>query len=245
MRTHVDHREMPRGRGMLGSWPLLVAGYGILLTLMIGSAFATWSKAERLYGNLSILNQEYRLDWRSLDDVRSGIHVSSVLVRDYLLDPSQSRAQEIRDELLKLRGESEPHLDRMEKTAVAQNAAAIRQLRAEIQSYWDTLHPVFEWTPQEKQAAAYGFLRQRIMPRREAVLSLADEVQAVMDSGFCVRAGETSGPAERAGVPNLSAPHSGGDGRVGYRCGRNQHPQGPPPGAAIARTTSAHRARGG
>jgi signal transduction histidine kinase len=43
---------------------------------------------------------------------------------------------------------------------------------------------VFDWSPQEKQAAAYGFLRQHIMPRREAVLSLADEVQAIMDSTF-------------------------------------------------------------
>ena len=152
---------------------------------MIGSAVATWQKAERLYGNVSVVNRDYRLNWRSLDEIRSGIHISSVLVRDYLLDPSQSRAQEIRDELLNLRNETEPHLLQMEKSAVVgQNQAAVRKLRTGIQSYWESMHPVFDWSPQDKQAAAYGFLRQRIMPRREAVLSLADELQSVMDSTF-------------------------------------------------------------
>ncbi|MDZ4797095.1 MAG: histidine kinase [Bryobacteraceae bacterium] len=171
-------------RMFLGSWPLLVAGFGILLVLMVASGVVTWNKAANLYANLSVVNREYRLNWNSLNEVRSGIHVSSVLVRDYLLDPSQSRAREIRDELLRLRKQTEPHLSRMENAAGAQNQPAVRRLRSEIQSYWESLDPVFDWSPQDKQAAAYGFLRQHIMPRRESVLSLADEVQTFMDTTF-------------------------------------------------------------
>lgn len=167
-----------------GSWPLLIPGFGILVVLMIASGVVTWNKAQRLYENLSLVNREYRLSWRSLDEVRSGIHVSGLLVRDYLLDPSQARAREIREELLKLRAQAEPHLSRMESSAVSQNRAAIRQLRTEIESYWDTMDPVFDWTPQEKQAFAYAFLRQQVMPRRESVLSLANQVQGYMDATF-------------------------------------------------------------
>jgi signal transduction histidine kinase len=72
----------------------------------------------------------------------------------------------------------------MAQSALAEKQEAVARLRTEIRSYWETLDPVFDWSPPEKQAAAYGFLRHRIMPRRDTVLALADEVQSVMDSTF-------------------------------------------------------------
>lgn len=151
---------------------------------MIGSGLATLNFATNLYATLSNLNQEYRRSWRSLDEIRAGIHVSSVLVRDYLLDPSQSRAKEIREELLSLKNQTEGQLSYIERATGTGNREKLQEMRREIDAYWESLDPVFDWTPQEKQAAGYGFLRHRVMPRREAVLSLANEVQTFTDGTF-------------------------------------------------------------
>jgi len=73
------------------TWPLLILAFGILLTLMLLSGVATLNRATELHHRLSVVNQDYRRDLRGLDDIRSGIHVSSVLIRDYLLDPWLAR----------------------------------------------------------------------------------------------------------------------------------------------------------
>ena len=36
----------------------------------------------------------------------------------------------------------------------------------QLNAYWETLDPVFEWTPQEKQAYSFAFLRHRVIPKR-------------------------------------------------------------------------------
>jgi signal transduction histidine kinase len=173
-----------KGPGRFGGLPLLSAAFGSLVALMLIAGAATLNKAGELYTSLADLNASYRKSWFSLEEIRSGIHVSSVLVRDYLLDPSQSRTREIRAELLRLRRETELHQTALERDTGEANRANLRELRAEINAYWESLDPVFDWTPEQKHASAYAFLRQRIMPRREAVLSLAEEVQHFTDSTF-------------------------------------------------------------
>ena len=95
-----------------------------------------------------------------------------------------ARAKEIREELLALRGETEQNLVKIERPFGAENRDKLLQLRTEINAYWESLDPVFDWTPQEKQAFAYGFLRRAVMPRRDAVLALAGEVQKFTDTAF-------------------------------------------------------------
>ncbi|HBY62546.1 MAG TPA: hypothetical protein DEH78_22210, partial [Solibacterales bacterium] len=165
--------EPPAG-GRFGSWPLLTLAFGSLVALMIVSGVATVNKATNLYSTLSRLNREYRQHWRSVEEIQSGIHVSSVLIRDYLLDPSQERAKETRDELLKVRKQMEGLLA----------PAELAHLRKEIDAYWDTFDPVFEWEADDKKAMGFWFLRQRVMPRREAALALALEAQNLTEVTF-------------------------------------------------------------
>jgi len=52
----------------------------------------------------------------------------------------------------------------------------LRQLEQEVNSYWDTIDPIFDWTPQQKLGFASLFLRQQVLPRREAVTKMAARV---------------------------------------------------------------------
>ena len=139
-------------------------------------------RSSALYTSLHELNDSYRKIWRSLESIRSGIHISGVLVRDYLLDPSQSRTREIRDELIELRAEMDYDLAQLESASDARGRPSLTELRREVNSYWESLEPVFSWTPEDKGAMAWSFLRHRILPRRIAVLSLAEEVQSYIET---------------------------------------------------------------
>ena len=65
----------------------------VCLLLLIGiSGIVALRKSKQLYSKLSEVNETYQRLERSLNEVRSGIHTSNVLVRDFLLDPSLLRA---------------------------------------------------------------------------------------------------------------------------------------------------------
>lgn len=177
-----DHRSVrPRLAPILGGWPLLLLAFGILVALELVSGFATLREAGQLYSSLSELSRNYRRVWSSLEEIRSGIQVSSLLVRDYLLDSSQVHAGQIRAELLALRRQTETHLANLESASASSDLA---RLRSEIHAYWDSLHPVLDLTPRQKQATGFPFLRDSIMPRRDAVLALAQEVQSFTEAAF-------------------------------------------------------------
>jgi len=58
-----------------------------------------------------------------------------------------------------------------------EDAPKLDRLRQELDHYWDSLEPLFEWTPREKLAFSSLFLRQQVLPRRNAVLDLARELR--------------------------------------------------------------------
>jgi signal transduction histidine kinase len=51
-----------------------------------------------------------------------------------------------------------------------------------MDAYWDVIEPLFDWTPRQKTAMSYSFLRQEVLPRRDAVLAIMREVRALADA---------------------------------------------------------------
>ena len=92
---HVERR--------VRTWPLVVVAFSSLLLLITISGTATLVKARELYKARSDLNQRHRHDAEALGDVRSAIQVSSIMIRDYLLDPSLRRGDDYRDQIVELR----------------------------------------------------------------------------------------------------------------------------------------------
>ena len=74
------------------SWPLLILAFGVLIALMIGGDLATMDRARRLHDAISEVNETYQKSAQRLEQLRAGIHLSSLLLRDYLLDPRAERA---------------------------------------------------------------------------------------------------------------------------------------------------------
>jgi len=166
------------------TWPLVVVAFSSLLLLITISGTATLVKARELYKARSDLNQRHRQDAEALGEVRSAIQVSSIMIRDYLLDPSLRRGDDYRDQIVELRKSTAGLLAGLENMAPAENRQILAALKTEVQTYWRALDPVFEWEPEEKQTFSYSFLRRKIMPRRESVNKLAAELKEYTDRTF-------------------------------------------------------------
>src|SRR5690242_18806250 len=82
----TEHRLLAVGRMRLRTWPVVAVSLLGLLGLPVVSILAAQRKADIAYAHLDSLNTRYRDVEARLRRMRSGLHLSGILARDYLLD---------------------------------------------------------------------------------------------------------------------------------------------------------------
>ena len=160
---------------MRRSWIVLSVGFGIVIALIALLGFGAMRRARTINDEMIAAQDKYLETEAVLNEIPADLYLADILVRDYLLDPSQSAAPEYRAELVNLRASLRTRLDTLVNAGTEDNPA-VEQLRKEVRAYWETLQPVFDWDPQEKAARSYVFLRRQVLPRRDAVVALEREV---------------------------------------------------------------------
>lgn len=55
----------------------------------------------------------------------------------------------------------------------------VERLQRETQAYADSVDPILSWSASEKMARSYDFIRGSLIPRRQSVVSLAQELSAL------------------------------------------------------------------
>lgn len=159
------------------SWPVLSIAFGSLLFLISVLGLGAFRQARNLSREIELHQQSYRAADLLLDRVRTQIYHSGLLVRDYLLDQSHLSGPLYKQELVSLRDAMGSEINEIEALLGGDDRAQVRNLREELDAYWNTLDPVFDWTPQQKIATSAIFLRQIVLPRREAVLNMARDLR--------------------------------------------------------------------
>ena len=159
----------------LKTWLVAALGLGSLVILLAASMFASSRKVQDIYAELDQLNTHHRSVDAKLRVLRSSIHLSSIFVRDYLLDVARERALEYREQLAEFRRDNVAILD--ELRPLVQWDDQIATLQTNLTEYWATLDPLFDWTTNEKVMRSAGFLRREVVPRREAVLAIAQSIE--------------------------------------------------------------------
>jgi signal transduction histidine kinase len=166
------------------SAPVVTAGFGILLVVIGLFGWGTNRRAEQIYIETSSLHRSFQHTEDVLNEMRAELHLSGILVRDFLLDTSTSAAATHIEALTGLRSTMDMQLNELERQGVSEQAAILKMLHMEIDAYWDALAPMFEWTPSEKLARSLGFLQGEVLPRREAVLAIAREIRDFNEDNF-------------------------------------------------------------
>jgi len=155
---------------------ILLIGFGSLVVLIGALGFGGFRRAERIYNEVAAIHEAYRKTASMLSDIQSDRYLSSILVRDYLLDPTPGSAPQYRQDLLEIRAALADHMASLGLSISHDEGKILERLRREMDAYWNSLDPIFEWTPQEKAVRGSAFLRRRVIPSRDAILSLTREI---------------------------------------------------------------------
>jgi signal transduction histidine kinase len=178
----------------LKTWLVAALGLGSLVALIALSLVTSSRKAEDIYAQIDQLNAHHQRVDANLRRLRSDVNLSGIFVRDYLLDVARERDPEYRERLTEFRRANMATLDALE-TLIGRDDP-IAGLRVRLDEYWEAFDPLFDWTITEKIIKSAAFLRREVVPRREAVLAIAYDVEQLNNANL---------EAQRAAVATQSA----------------------------------------
>ena len=174
------------------TWPVAALSLIGLLALIVVSLYTAYGRAVGTSGQLEAANVRHRQIFGKLRQVRSDVYLSAIYVRDYLLDNERASDPEYRDQLAAFRASSRAALNDLSGLLPVQssNTDPINKLRVSIEQYWSLFEPLFYWTPAEKLTRSATFVRTEVLLRREEVLALARDIEALNDASFEAQRGE-------------------------------------------------------
>ena len=157
------------------TWPVVAVSLLGLLGLTVVSILAAQRKADIAYAHLDSLNTRYRDVEARLRRMRSGLHLSGILARDFLLDTT-TPASEYRSRLVAYHLESEQLIAELDPLLRETDTSQFRELKRQLDEYWHAYAPLFDG---RTHIDRYGFLRREIVPRRDAVMQISAEIEAI------------------------------------------------------------------
>jgi signal transduction histidine kinase len=169
----------------LETWLVAALGLGSLVVLLAASMIASSGKVQDIYEQLDQLNAHHRSVEAKLRALRSDIHLSSIFVRDYLLDVARERAPEYREQLAEFRRTTVKTLE--ELGPLVRRPDQISSLQTNLSEYWSAFDPLFDWTTNEKILHSASFLRREVVPRREAVLAIARSIEQLNNENLATQ----------------------------------------------------------
>jgi signal transduction histidine kinase len=176
------------------TWPVAAVGLAGLLIIVVLSVVTASQRAQEIYAQLDELNTHHREVEAKLRALRADVHLSGIFVRDYLLDTERERAPEYRASLSRFRETNRATLEDLHAIARrrGEDEDRIRSLETNLQAYWEGFEPLFDWTIAEKINYSAGFLRREVLPRRNAVLELAAEIEELNNQNLAAQRAEVT-----------------------------------------------------
>jgi signal transduction histidine kinase len=173
------------------TWPVAAIGLASLLLLVVVSILAASRKAQEIYSELDRLNTRHHDVDAKLRRLRSDVNLSGIFLRDYLLDIARERAPEDRQRLEAFRTSNMATLSELRALELPESER-IARLQSQLEEYWQTFDPMFDWTISEKLFLSAGFLRREVVPRRDAVLSIAQEIEELNNANLLAQRSEVT-----------------------------------------------------
>jgi signal transduction histidine kinase len=174
--SFITRSQYNVGANASQSRTILLAGFGGLLLLMAFAGFdATRAMWETQSRNEEI-QREFLSRSRRLDEIRSDVYLSGTYVRDFLLEPEPSQAERYRSELNRLRREMDRETAAYSLLVPSGERQPFSVLQQRLTDFWRSIDPVFAWNPDERRLRGYEFARDEVLPRRAAMLGLADQI---------------------------------------------------------------------
>jgi signal transduction histidine kinase len=163
---------------------ILWLGFGGLLVCILGAAAGSLVVMDRVHQDETRIRKAFvsRLD--ALDQIRSQIYLSGTYVRDFLLSPDPSGAAAEVARLSSLERDSATAVESYARSLEAEEREPFLALRSEIEAYWKILDRTVAWTPEERSRLRDSFFYDELIPRRNAMLQIADRIAMANGRGL-------------------------------------------------------------
>jgi hypothetical protein len=129
---------------------ILAFGFGTLIVLIAVLGFGAIRRARAIYSEMESTQRAYLAAESFRRDIAADMYLADILVRDYLLDPSPQAAPMHRKQLIEIRDSLQRRMDLLAQYIGANDTHGLSRLQVQVQDYWDSLDPIFEWTLQQK-----------------------------------------------------------------------------------------------
>jgi signal transduction histidine kinase len=171
---------------------VLFAGFGCLLCLIALLGYSAYRRSYRIYRDLTSIQDSYRQRAVLLREIESGVYLSAILLRDYLMDPAAETGEVHRQQLLDMRRSIGEKLASLRDLADALDPAQAERLERELEIFWKSLDPVFKWTPERRDALGFAFLKEQVLPRRNALIEITRGIDRLNASSLAQEQAKTS-----------------------------------------------------
>ncbi|HEV8416464.1 MAG TPA: sensor histidine kinase [Bryobacteraceae bacterium] len=169
----------PRTGKWPGGRPLLLAGFGSLLLLMLAAGgYALGTLGQVRTSDLAERDTYLRRD-HALDRVQTGIYQSAIIMRDYLLAPDEAAAAAQIARFDETRGQTDQALRECATLIDTTESPALRELQSELQVYWELLEYISRIPPQDRLVRGSEYLTNQVRQHRAELIRMVDQVDAI------------------------------------------------------------------
>ena len=166
------------------SWLILSLGFGGLLICIVAAAVGTLAAFERVRNTEVQSRKAFLGRLGALDQIRAQIYLSGTYVRDFLLSPDPDTAKAEAAHLATLKRDTRNALDAYGRELEPEEREPFLRLSGEIDDYWRVLDATVGWSPRERNRLKSSFFYNELVPRRTAMLQIADRIASVNERGL-------------------------------------------------------------
>jgi signal transduction histidine kinase len=166
----MTYGPLPGGRR------LLLAGFGGLLGLMLLAGIDALITFRQVRVSEAQVREAYLHRTMSLEQVRTGIYQSAIVIRDYLLAGDSTTAREDAQKWNDIHQQTEQALNESAAVLDANESQLFQNLRAEMQSYWQIRASIVR---NEDSNRIDPYASGELVRRREALLALIDRIDQI------------------------------------------------------------------
>lgn len=163
----------------------MLVGFGLTLGIWIATGVYSTRRVAELESRATAEANSYIQGQQLLTSARNSVLVSSVYVRDALLDVSPTaRAQGLERVNTALTGAAQTLAAYVPVVDSAADQATVERLRREITELRGTLSDILQPAPGTASMPAGSMLRSRVTPKRESVMAVAEELARLNRTAF-------------------------------------------------------------
>jgi signal transduction histidine kinase len=164
----------------------LLGGFLVIFAIWLTSTFYFTQHLTSTQQRNAAMHARYARGQQLLSAVRSQVLLGSIYIRDALIeaDQSLSAAAAARDQLRSVQAQVSQELQQFKGIIGADSGAQWPQLEAELDEYWQAAARLVAVEPDWRTSTAEERLHSQVIPRRDVILELSDDVGRVMDDAL-------------------------------------------------------------